>query len=57
MNQQSWSDLYDYYVYVYVITYDYSSYKDVYVSYSNNQTHIAQKFGCGIIMHAYEFVW
>ena len=28
-----------------------SSYSDVYVSYSNNQMHIAQKFGCGIFMH------
>ena len=37
-------------MHVYVITYDYSSYSDVNVSY-NNQIHIAQKFGCGIFMH------
>ena len=46
-----WSDLYNYYVHVYVITYDYSSYRDMDVSYSNNQIYIAQKSGCGIFMH------
>ena len=38
-------------VYNYIIIVIISSYRDVYVSYSNNQMHIALKFGCGMLMH------